>query len=68
MNLERNPSDNLMQNPPYQEHLGSLVELGMQGRTEVGVYRGKTEGGDLVLQPFIQTIHSLKEGEKAFYV
>jgi len=67
MSLEGKRGDSLMQSPPYQEHLGHLVELGMQGRTEVGVYRGKTEEGDLVLKPFVQTLHPIKEGDKPIY-
>ena len=68
MSLEGKQMDSFMQNPPYQSHLGRLVEVGMQGRTEIGVYRGKTEGGDLVLQPFVQTLHPAKDNDKPTYV
>jgi len=45
--------EKLMQNPPYEDHVGKYVEVSGTSSSEMGIYRGKTENGDLVLQPCI---------------
>ena len=45
----------LIQSPPYPEYVGKLVQVVMQGRSEVGHYIGKTSGGDIVLRPFLRS-------------
>jgi hypothetical protein len=54
----------LVQKPPYKDHLGEIVEVVMQGRIEVGRYQGKTEEGDLVLRPFLRMRDSPLTGSR----